>query len=199
MPRVFVVTLFVPFALASVLAFASSLVGCPKNDSGGAPKPSTSSDPGGDVGVTFQVTSADFTAGATIPTQLTCDGANVSPTLAWTDTGATTKGYALIVDDPDAPSGTFTHWVLFDVPQGTTSLAQSSSGVGIAGDNDFGDAKYGGPCPPKGKGAHHYFFRVFALDVAKLGPSQGASRADVEAAMKGHVLAKGELMGTFGH
>jgi Raf kinase inhibitor-like YbhB/YbcL family protein len=190
MKRALVVVVFALVAL--------SLAGCPKNDSGG-PKGSTSGDPGVDVGVTFQVTSTDFAAGSTIPTTFTCDGENASPPISWTNTGGDTKGYALIVDDPDAPSGTFTHWVLFDLPPSPTSLAKGSSDVGVAGANDFGDAKYGGPCPPKGKGTHRYFFRVYALDVAKLGPSQGASRADVEAAMKGHVLAKGELMGTFGH
>ena len=179
--------------------FALSLIGCPKKDSSGPQKSTTTNDPGGDVGVTFSVTSTDFAAGATIPTPFTCDGENVSPSLAWTNTGGDTKSYALVVDDPDAPSGTFTHWILFDVPGATTSLARGSSGVGTAATNDFGDAKYGGPCPPKGNGAHHYYFRLYALDVEKLGPSLGASRADVEGAMKGHVMAKGELMGTFGH
>lgn len=148
--------------------------------------------------MTFQVTSTDFTAGSTIPTKLTCDGDDASPALAWTNTAGNTKSCALIVDDPDAPSGTFTHWILFDIPKDSTSLAQGASNVGVAGKNDFGNAKYNGPCPPKGKGAHHYYFRMYALDVDKLGPAQGASRADVESAMKGHVLAKGELMGMFG-
>ena len=149
--------------------------------------------------MSLTITSTAFTANGAIPSLYTCEGKDISPPLTWSGAPPGAKSFALIVDDPDAPSGTFTHWVLFDVPKDAWSLAQGASGIGTAGKNDFGDAKYGGPCPPKGKGVHRYFFRVYALDVDKLGPSEGATRGDVESAMKGHVLAKGELMGTFGH
>jgi len=101
------------------------------------------------------------------------------------------------VEDPDAPGGTFTHWLLVDVPAGTASLAQASNGVGVAGKNDFGKTGYGGPCPPAGP-AHHYLFHLLALDVASSGLAAGASRGDVDRALAGHVLAKGDLVGTYG-
>jgi Raf kinase inhibitor-like YbhB/YbcL family protein len=155
-----------------------------------------------DTSVSFPLTSADFAAGAAMPKALTCDGANESPALAWQGAPAATKGFLLVADDPDAPSGDFTHWVLFDVPAMATSLAHGSPGAGVAGKNDFGNAGYGGPCPPPGK-PHRYFFRLYALDVASLGAGTialgaGAARGDVEAAAQGHVLAKGEILGTYG-
>jgi Raf kinase inhibitor-like YbhB/YbcL family protein len=197
-------------AIVSTAAVGALLVAC--KTSGDAPPapPSSASSPTAPASTpqaptpssqgasgSLRVTSEGFAPGATIPKQFTCDGADTSPPLAWTGAQGNAKSYALISDDPDAPSGTFTHWVLFDIPGGATQLAPASSGVGIAGKNDFGKAAYGGPCPPSGK-PHHYYFRVFALDVERLGPGAGASRADVERSMAGHAVASGYVMGTYG-
>ncbi|GAC1538874.1 MAG: YbhB/YbcL family Raf kinase inhibitor-like protein [Polyangiales bacterium] len=181
--------------LLGLALLALALAGCPKTGGGGGG--TSGEDPGGDTAVTFAVTSADFASGAKLPKALTCDGDDQSPALAWTTAAGNTKGFALIADDIDAPGGTFTHWLLFDLPKTTTTLARATTGVGVAGKNDFGNAAYGGPCPPAGKD-HRYTFRVYALDVETLGLKQGASRADLEASLEGHVLAKGELMGTYG-
>ena len=181
-------------SLALVLSMAP-LMSCktaPAQSSGSEPKgvaapPSAAS---------LSLTSSSFSPGGAIAAAYTCDGDGKSPALAWSAGPAATQSYALIVVDPDAPSGTFTHWVLFDMAASTSSLIENAS-AGEAGKNDFGKAGYGGPCPPKGKGAHRYFFRLYALDVAKLGEPAGASRAEVEKAMTGHVVARGELMGTY--
>src|SRR5262249_4717736 len=102
---------------------------------------------------------------------------------------------AIVCEDPDAPSGTFTHWVVYDLPGSTRSLAEGAS-IGTAGVNDFGKAGFGGPWPPKKDAAHHYHFHVYALDVNTLGPA-GLSKQDASEAMKGHVLAEGELTGIY--
>ena len=133
-----------------------------------------------------------------IPSQFTCSGAGLSPQLAWSAPPAGTSSYALVVTDPDAPGGSFVHWVLYDLPAGRRALAegltQAPEGA-RQGRNDFGDLGYGGPCPPPGA-AHHYVFAFYALD-AKLNLPEGATRAQVETAMQGHVLARGELIGLF--
>jgi Raf kinase inhibitor-like YbhB/YbcL family protein len=143
----------------------------------------------------LDVSSTAFSEGQSIPEKYTCDGENVSPPIKWSGAPANTKSIAIIVEDPDAPSGTFTHWVLYDIPGTTKELAEGSSGSGKEGVNGFGNKGYGGPCPPPG-GAHRYFFRVYALDTASLG-NPGLSKEDVTAAMKGHILAQGQLMGTY--
>ncbi len=150
----------------------------------------------------MQVNSKAISSGGEFPKRNTCDGGDVSPQLAWSDAPAGAQCFALILDDPDAPSGTFTHWLLWDLPASTHELAENlpktaqlSSG-GAQGRNDFGKTGYGGPCPPPGK-PHRYFFRVYALD-ARLGVKPGAGRGELERAMKGHVLAQGELMGRYG-
>lgn len=152
--------------------------------------------------VMLQVASAAFSAGETIPKKFTCDGPDVSPKLTWNEPPANTKSLALIMDDPDAPVGTWVHWVIYDLPGDTRELAegiakqeQLSSGA-RQGRNDFGKIGYGGPCPPPGK-PHRYFFKLYALD-AKLDLKAGASKANVESAMKGHILAQGELIGKYG-
>ena len=137
----------------------------------------------------FAVSSPAFSNGAEIPRRHTCDGENRSPVLVWRDTPTGTRSFVLIVDDPDAPSGTFTHWVLFDIPAGLTELSEAATSVGRSGRNDFGKDGYGGPCPPKGHGPHRYFFKLSALDVETLELLDGTSRSRVEAAMKGHTLA----------
>ena len=150
----------------------------------------------------LQISSTAFSAGEAIPKESTCDGPDISPQLKWDDPSANTQAFALIMDDPDAPAGTWVHWVLYDLPANTRELPegvakqdQLSSGA-RQGRNDFGKIGYGGPCPPPGK-AHRYFFKLYALD-AKLGLRAGATKADVERAMKGHILAQAELIGKYG-
>lgn len=152
--------------------------------------------------VSFELTSTAFSAGETIPKKFTCDGPDVSPQLKWNDPHANTQSIALIMDDPDAPGGTWVHWVLYDLPASTRELPegvakqeQLPSGA-RQGRNDFGKIGYGGPCPPPGK-PHRYFFKLYALD-AKLGLKAGATKADLERAMKGHILAQVELIGKYG-
>jgi hypothetical protein len=144
----------------------------------------------------FTLTSPAFAEGADIPRRHTCDGENRSPRLTWRDPPAGARSFALIVDDPDAPSGTFTHWVLFNVPGGSTELPEAAT-VGRSGRNDFGKSGYGGPCPPKGHGPHRYFFKLSALDVDALKLGDGASRAQLEAAMQGHILGTAQLVGRY--
>ena len=152
--------------------------------------------------MSLQISSAAFSAGETIPKKFTCDGPDVSPQLKWNEPPAHTQSLALIMDDPDAPAGTWVHWVLHDLPANTRELPegiakqeQLSSGA-RQGRNDFGKIGYGGPCPPPGK-PHRYFFKLYALD-AKLNLKAGATKADVERAMKSHILAQAELIGKYG-
>ena len=149
-----------------------------------------------------QISSPAFSAGEAIPRKFTCDGPDVSPQLKWNEPPANTKSFALIMDDPDAPAGTWVHWVLYDLPADTGELPegvrkqeQLSSGA-RQGRNDFGKIGYGGPCPPAGK-AHRYFFKLYALDT-KLNLKSGATKADLERAMKGRILAQAELIGRYG-
>jgi Raf kinase inhibitor-like YbhB/YbcL family protein len=148
----------------------------------------------------FSLTSPAFTDGANIPTKYTCDAGmqNPSPALEWKDAPANTKSFVLIVHDPDAPlAGGFTHWVLFDIPASTTSLPESfqAGSVGVSGNSGFRRQGYGGPCPPSG--SHHYHFMLSALDVPALGLQAGATKADVEKAMEGHVIGKTEVVGLY--
>jgi Raf kinase inhibitor-like YbhB/YbcL family protein len=149
----------------------------------------------------FQLQSSAIKAGAEIPRKFTCQGDDASPALSWNGAPAAVESFALIADDPDAPVGTWVHWVLYDLPATATQLAENvpkteklSSG-GTQGRNDFKKLGYGGPCPPPGK-PHRYFFKLYALDTV-LNLKPGASKAEVESAMKGHVLAQAELMGTY--
>ena len=145
--------------------------------------------------MTLQVSSPAFSNGAAIPTVYTCDGQDVAPPLEWSGIPKQTKSVAVICEDPDAPSGTFTHWVLYDVPASAHGIGEHAS-IGKAGVNDFGTKGFGGPCPPKRDGAHHYHFHVYALDLDSLGPA-GLSKREAIKAMRGHVLAEGELVGTY--
>jgi Raf kinase inhibitor-like YbhB/YbcL family protein len=151
--------------------------------------------------VSLELKSTDFSSGGTIPKQFTCDGADLSPALEWSAPPAGTQSFALIADDPDAPVGTWVHWVAFNLPAGLRSLPQGvpkqeqlADGA-LQGRNDFGRIGFGGPCPPPGK-AHRYFFKLYALDT-KLSLKSGATRKDVERAMQNHVLAQGEYMGRY--
>jgi Raf kinase inhibitor-like YbhB/YbcL family protein len=151
----------------------------------------------------FHLTTTAFKNGGFVPNEFTCDGPDISPELAWAEPPAGTKIFALIMDDPDAPAGTWVHWVLYDLPGDARKL-----GEGVAKDlqlpegarqgrNDFGKIGYDGPCPPKG-GPHRYFFKLYALD-RKTNLKAGASKAELERAMKGHILAEAELVGRFQH
>jgi Raf kinase inhibitor-like YbhB/YbcL family protein len=143
----------------------------------------------------LHITSSAFSEGQSIPEKYTCDGQNVSPPIKWSGAPANTKSFAVICEDPDAPSGIFTHWLLYDLPGRTNELAEASSGDGREGVNDFDKKGYGGPCPPPGR-AHRYFFRVYALDMESLGAA-GLSKDHITAAMKGHILAEGQVMGRY--
>ena len=149
----------------------------------------------------IQITSPAFAGGQSIPTKFTCDGEDASPALAWTNAPANAKSFALIADDPDAPVGTWVHWVVYDLPAGTASLPENVAksqyipGNAKQGLNDFHRLGYGGPCPPPGK-PHRYFFKLYALDaMTDLKP--GATKKDLLKAMEGHVLAQGQLVGTY--
>ncbi|HWY40809.1 MAG TPA: YbhB/YbcL family Raf kinase inhibitor-like protein [Chthoniobacterales bacterium] len=143
----------------------------------------------------IKISSPTFAAGAAIPAEFTCDGANVSPPLLIEGAPVEAKSLALIVDDPDAPSGLFTHWIIWNMdPKTRISMPEAHVENGIEGKNDFGKVGYGGPCPPSG--THRYFFKVFALD-RMLDLKPGAKRQEVDAAMKGHVIGQGQLMGKY--
>jgi Raf kinase inhibitor-like YbhB/YbcL family protein len=145
-------------------------------------------------GARMKITSSAFQQGGNIPTKFTCDGEDMSPPLQITGVPAEAKSLALIADDPDAPGGLFTHWLIWNIPPQTNSIAEGSAPKGVQGTNDFGKSGYGAPCPPPGM--HRYFFRVFALD-RELDLRSGAKRSQLEAAIKGHVIGQGELMGRY--
>ena len=148
----------------------------------------------------LSLTSPAFQANGEIPKKFTCDAGDVSPALRWTDPPSGTQAFALIADDPDAPVGTWVHWVIYDLPAATRELPEGvakteSAAGGTQGRNDFRKIGYGGPCPPPGK-PHRYFFKLFALS-AKTGLKPGANKADLTKAMVGKILAQTELMGTY--
>lgn len=145
-------------------------------------------------GAKMKITSSAFQEGANIPSKFTCDGANTSPPLQIADVPSDAKTLALITDDPDAPSGLFTHWTVWNIPVQTGSIGEGNVPKGVQGINDFGKSGYGGPCPPSG--THRYYFKIFALD-RDLDLPFGAKRDQLDAAMKGHVIAQGQLMGRY--
>jgi Raf kinase inhibitor-like YbhB/YbcL family protein len=150
----------------------------------------------------LDVTSTAFQEGQTIPTRYTADGENVSPPLQWPQAPDKTQSFALICEDPDAPRGTFTHWVLFNLPADSRQLTErmpheaTLAGGAAQGTNDFRKVGYGGPSPPPGK-PHRYFFNLFALD-RRLDLPASTTRDKLLSAMKGHILAEGHLMGKYG-
>lgn len=144
----------------------------------------------------LSLSSETFQDGQAIPAQYTCDGADQTPALSWSDPPEGTKSFALVIDDPDAPSGTFRHWGVYDIPASARSIGGSQR-IGTEVANDFGKPGYGGPCPPKGHGPHHYHFKLFALDTDKLAVPAGAKVKDVEDAAQQHAVARGELIGTY--
>ncbi|HZS19043.1 MAG TPA: YbhB/YbcL family Raf kinase inhibitor-like protein [Candidatus Udaeobacter sp.] len=145
-------------------------------------------------GTNMKITSSAFQQGGNIPSKYTCDGADTSPPLQIADTPASAKSLVLIVDDPDAPTGLFTHWIAWNIPAETNAIAEGSTPQGVRGTNDFGKSGYGGPCPPAG--THRYYFRILALD-RQLDLPPGSRRTQLDAAVKGHVVAQGELMGRY--
>ncbi len=159
----------------------------------------------GSASSSLKITSPAFAQMGAIPKKYTCEGEETSPPLEWTGAPSTTKSFVLIEDDPDAPDPTrpkqvWVHWVLYGIPAAATRLAGGASSGALpkgakAGTNDFGKTQYGGPCPPRGR--HRYFHKLYALDVVLDFPGASPKKADVEAAMKGHVLAKAELVGTY--
>lgn len=160
------------------------LIGCAKT---GTP---LSSNPNPSL---MELTSPTFKNGANIPPIHTCDGQDRSPELNWTDPPENIQSFTLIMSDPDAPMGTWDHWVLFNIPADTLHIPEGSS-VGISGNNSWSNLGYGGPCPPNGN--HRYFFKLYALDTI-LDLPQGARKTDILSAMKEHILEETELMGRY--
>jgi len=151
----------------------------------------------------FSLISEAFTHGESIPARFTCDGEDDSPSLKWQGGPDGTQAFALIMDDPDAPGGTYTHWVIYNIrpqagglPEGVEKTDRPANGEGaVQGSNDFGDNGYGGPCPP-GSNAHHYNFRLYALDGV-LDLASGASKDDLLKAMEGRIVGETTLTGTY--
>lgn len=182
------------------LAIIMLILNCSRNEKTTETKTPVSSVKEETTMANIQITSSAFEEGKFIPSKYTCDGADVSPPLKWSNAPQNTKTFALICDDPDAPVGTWVHWVLYNIPATITELPEgvpsdkTLSNGAIHGINDFKKYGYGGPCPPSG--THRYYFKIYALDTElKLAP--GAKKSDVEKAMEGHILAKGELMGRY--
>ena len=151
--------------------------------------------------MSLHLQSAAFRDGQKIPERFSCDGTDISPPLAWADLPAGTHSLALFCDDPDAPGGTFHHWAIYDIPKSTSELSEglaSSDRIGMMrqGLNDFGKVGYGGACPPKGDRAHHYHFRLMALDGGHL-DVRGNRCADIERAARSHMIAETELVGMY--
>jgi len=148
----------------------------------------------------IKLISEAFSEGAMIPTRYTCDGEDVSPPLSWTDLPPETGSFALICEDPDAPVGTWDHWVLFNIPASATGLPEAVPATAtlddgsVHGNNSWGRLGYGGPCPPGG--THRYIFSLFALDI-KLDLKSGATKSGLLKAMEGHILARTRLMGKY--
>jgi Raf kinase inhibitor-like YbhB/YbcL family protein len=141
----------------------------------------------------FTLTSPEFVDGNAIPARFTCDGNDAPPPLLVSGVPEGTKSFAIVMDDPDAPRGTFTHWLAYDIPADKNEL-KGTAGKTLK--NGFGKQGYGGPCPPHGHGSHRYYFTVYALDVPSL-ELRGRTRADLEAAIAGHTLAKAAMMGRY--
>ena len=146
------------------------------------------------------LTSTAFEEGEMIPKKYTCDGSNISPPIRWDSVPPQAKSLALIADDPDAPMGTWVHWVIFNIPPSLSGLPESIPpkdslpNGSLQGKNDFRNSGYGGPCPPGG--THRYFFKLYALDIT-LQLKPGCTKADLLKAMQGHIVAEGQLMGRY--
>ncbi|HTV34449.1 MAG TPA: YbhB/YbcL family Raf kinase inhibitor-like protein [Methylocella sp.] len=150
----------------------------------------------------MKLISSAFSDGGSIPRRFTCDGEDVSPPLQWSDAPAETHSFALLCDDPDAPAGIWHHWAAYDIPANLTGLPEGA-GRSAKDDrfkhatNDFGRAGYGGPCPPRGHGVHHYHFRLLALSVTSLGIHKLASCQDIEGEARKHLITEAALVGVY--
>jgi len=142
----------------------------------------------------MKLESTDFEDGKLMPKEFTCDGENISPALVFKDVPQGTKSLALIMDDPDAPSGDFVHWVIWNIPPDTKGVSKGERISYSQGNTGFGKTGYGSPCPPSG--THRYFFKLYALDIL-LDLEEGSTKADLEKAMEGHVIAEAKLLGTY--
>jgi Raf kinase inhibitor-like YbhB/YbcL family protein len=183
------------FRASALLALVACTAcnGCTSN--GAHPSPPPGAALGG-----ITVTSKAFSSNGAIPVDHTCDGVDRSPPLTWSAPPQGTRAIGIVVDDPDAPGGDFTHWLAYDLAPTTVSLSEGADVASLGGTeglNGFGRVGYAGPCPPRGE-VHRYYYRVYALN-APLAALAGASREAVDRAMNGHVLAEGSLVGTFGH
>ncbi|HJT79860.1 MAG TPA: YbhB/YbcL family Raf kinase inhibitor-like protein [Chthoniobacterales bacterium] len=145
-------------------------------------------------GSNMAITSSAFQQGGNIPSKYTCDGVDTSPPLQIADAPPNAKSLVLIVDDPDAPVGVFTHWIAWNISTETKTIVEGSPPKGVQGTNDFGNSGYGGPCPSAG--THRYYFRILALD-RQLDLPPGSRRTQLDAAMKGHIVAQGELIARY--
>jgi Raf kinase inhibitor-like YbhB/YbcL family protein len=150
----------------------------------------------------IKLSSIAFKAGDFIPSKYSCEGANISPQLHWSDAPKDVKSYAVIVDDPDAPGGDFVHWVIYNIPGNLNELheditpSRNISDEVMLGTNGFGRISYGGPCPPAGK-AHRYFFKLYALDTVLRHLESGATKQQLLSAMGGHIIGEGQLIGKY--
>jgi hypothetical protein len=179
----------------SLLLMSAAFAGCAQQT------PPEETAPPDNGKVAFAITSPAFVDGAEIPVKYSCDGENVSPPLDWSEVPTGTASFALILDDPDAPVGVFTHWVIFNLPPDTRGLPEAllkdgtlASGA-LQGKNGGGSTRYIGPCPPRGT-PHHYRFTLYALDKS-LDLAAGASKEQLLQAMEGHILAQSQLVGLY--
>ncbi|MGZ9235834.1 MAG: YbhB/YbcL family Raf kinase inhibitor-like protein [Anaerolineales bacterium] len=178
------------------------LAACASSATTTSESPATNEIPITEATMSLEVTSDAFTNGQSIPAKYSCIGKNISPALAWNEPPAGTQSFALLVDDPDAPMGTWVHWVLFNIPADTRHLPEDLPITGknvdpnaiYVGKNSSGNTRYDGPCPPSG--THRYYFRLYALDTT-INLLPGATKDQVLKEMDGHILAQGEIMGTF--
>jgi Raf kinase inhibitor-like YbhB/YbcL family protein len=197
-------------ALIGFAALSLAFAGCTKSDGSAADSAGAALDTTGtainqpSTTMPFDLTSSAFSANGPIPATYTCEGTDISPPLAWSGGPQNTRSYALIVDDPDAPDPAapkmvYVHWVVYNIPAGTTSLAENAGKTGLPagalhGSNDWKRQTYGGPCPPIGR--HRYFHKLYALDTVLTG-LKNPTKAQLEAAMTGHVIGRTELIGTY--
>ncbi|HEX3083512.1 MAG TPA: YbhB/YbcL family Raf kinase inhibitor-like protein [Pyrinomonadaceae bacterium] len=183
-------------AIALLMTLATA---CAKQPATTTQNPLTAQSPQPTTGA-LKLISRAFTEGQPIPRQYSCDGINISPPLEWSGVPKPAKTLAIIADDPDAPAGTWVHWVVYNLPADTIGMVENLpstedlKGGGLQGKNDFEKIGYGGPCPPSG--THRYLFKIYALD-GDLPLKAGATKTEVEKAMSGHVLAQAQLMGTY--
>ncbi len=195
-------------AFLGVAILSLTLGGCTKTDGAAGDSAALAADTTATTNtqpaMAFDLTSSAFAPSGSIPSKYTCEGADVSPPLQWSGGPANAKSYTLIVDDPDAPDPAapkmvYVHWLVYNIPAGTTSLAENAAKTGLPagashGSNDWQKQTYGGPCPPIGR--HRYFHKLYALDTVLTGLSN-PTKAQLEAALTGHVIGRTELIGTY--